>query len=482
MLVAAAGAARPGSLDSTFGSKGIVTTVVGDDAFANAIVAEPDGKLVAAGSSSIGSQGVFALARYRENGSLDKSFGDGGIVDTPIGSTDYSANALVEQPDGKLVVAGESSNGTQHSFALARYESNGSLDPSFGSGGTVTTTIGTNSGVEALVLLPDGKVVAAGYSDDGTQAGEVFALARYNKNGSLDSSFGSGGIVTTPIGYGAEAFALAVNPNGELVAAGYSYQSIDHGDPISVFTLARYKTNGALDSAFGSGGIADAGNNGFAFGVANAIVVLPDGSLFTSGVFNDPSYLRFVHFGARGGIDSAVATSFRVGSDLGARGLVRQRDGLLDAAFEGTSESGHAQVEVARVDEFGDPDPSFGSGGLAMANLGPGVAPAVLGGALAMQPDGKLVAAGSSGTEAHSFALARFVGYQACVVPKLIHHSLREARRLVGKAHCSLGAVTRVRSTVAKGLVVGQTPAAGVQKLPDGYVHLRVSTGRGAHR
>src|SRR5438309_710431 len=98
----------------------------------------------------------------------------------------------------------------------------GMLDPSFGSGGIVTTAIGKNSLAEALVLQPDGKLVAAGYSYDTSQASEVLALARYNPNGALDTSFGSGGVVTTPIGsHVAEAFALLLQPDGKLVAGGY---------------------------------------------------------------------------------------------------------------------------------------------------------------------------------------------------------------------------------------------------------------------
>src|SRR5439155_622700 len=189
----------------------------------------------AAGYASSAGKTTFALVRYNASGSLDASFGTGGKVTTPIGSVDDEAFALVLEPDGKLVAAGYSDRGSNNAVALVRYNANGSLDTSFGTGGKVTTAIGSvDDEVFALVRQPDGKLVAAGYTS-GTNS-TAFALVRYNADGSLDTSFGTGGKVTTAIGsIDDEVNALVLQADGKLAAAGYSYNGSD-----TDFAVARY--------------------------------------------------------------------------------------------------------------------------------------------------------------------------------------------------------------------------------------------------
>ncbi|HEX5880137.1 MAG TPA: delta-60 repeat domain-containing protein, partial [Actinomycetota bacterium] len=152
----------------------------------------------------------------------------GGTVTTDIGGGDDVARALAVQADGKLVAAGVAPTATGSDFALARYNPNGTLDASFGAGGTVTTDL--IGGANALVVQADGKLVAAGV------AGQDFGLARYNPNGTLDASFGAGGTVTTDIAGDSDAAqALAVQADGKLVAAGGA-------GPGGDFALARYRT------------------------------------------------------------------------------------------------------------------------------------------------------------------------------------------------------------------------------------------------
>ena len=143
-----------------------------DRAFAMAL--QPDGKLVVAGDSDAN----FALARYNSDGSLDAGFGTGGKVITSFGGTDQ-ASAVILQPDGKIVVAGQTDTGVSIDFALARYMPDGSLDGAFGSGGRVTTNfIGNSDDLgSAVALQSDGKIVVGGTSDDN------FALARYTPEG-----------------------------------------------------------------------------------------------------------------------------------------------------------------------------------------------------------------------------------------------------------------------------------------------------------
>jgi uncharacterized delta-60 repeat protein len=176
--LAAAGpaSAAPGQLDPSFGGDGKVTTDFNGQAGASALVLQ-DGKLVAAGFGWNGSTVDFALARHRQDGSLDRTFGTGGRVTTDFGAGSQ-ATALVVQADGKLVAAGTVSNDTGGDFALARYRLDGTLDPAFGTGGKVTTDFGRGEDrAEALVAQGD-RLVAAG-TTIGASAGQRFALAGY---------------------------------------------------------------------------------------------------------------------------------------------------------------------------------------------------------------------------------------------------------------------------------------------------------------
>jgi uncharacterized delta-60 repeat protein len=218
-VFAAAGNLRP---SLTPGGRGTVVTSVGPgDSWATALVLQPNGKLVAAGECP-----GFTLVRFRPDGSLDASFGQGGKVLTAVGGGG-AAFALVRQPDGKFVAAGQSGTALQTSHvAQVRYEPDGSLDQTFGGGGKVTTRVGSgDSGVSALVREPDGKLLAAGSSKKGSlEKGSLrkyFTLVRYNRNGTLDVTFGRLGTVTTAVGSGdSTTFALDLQPDGKLVAAG----------------------------------------------------------------------------------------------------------------------------------------------------------------------------------------------------------------------------------------------------------------------
>jgi uncharacterized delta-60 repeat protein len=263
------GEGAPGDLDSTFGVRGKVTTDFGGFASASALVLQPDGKLVAAGGTF-----RFTLARYLPDGSLDTTFGTGGKVTTDFGHSDL-ASALVLQPDGKLVAAGETRQEDVGAldFALARYLPDGSLDPTFGTGGKVTTDFGVFSQAFALVRQPDSKLVAAG----GTAGG--FALARYLPDGSLDPTFGTSGKVTTD--FGERASALVLQPDGKLVAVG----------GISAFALARYLPDGSLDPIFGTGGKVTTNFGGQDMGLA--LVRQPDGKLVAAGGSNAGGIFEF---------------------------------------------------------------------------------------------------------------------------------------------------------------------------------------------
>jgi uncharacterized delta-60 repeat protein len=233
-----------GSPDSTFGTYGKVTTDFGHTDRALALIIQENGKIVAVGESY---PAALALVRYNSDGSLDSSFGIGGKVVSEFADSDQeTVNSALIQRDGKIVVAGHTFRASGGSnvdpdmnFILVRYNPDGSLDPTFGAGGRVTTDFGGLDGANALAIQSDGKLVAAGVgARAGSLLGDEFALARYNPDGSLDPTFGTGGKVRTDFGGSGlagpdAAYAVAIQPDGKIIAAGWGGAGRD-------FALARY--------------------------------------------------------------------------------------------------------------------------------------------------------------------------------------------------------------------------------------------------
>jgi len=241
LAVAVPAQARAGDLDPSFGTGGkVVTDFAGqlDEAFAVAV--QDNGRIVAAGradESDVSALGDFALARYLPDGSLDPGFGVDGKVkmDFTGAGGDDRVNAVAVQTDGRLVAAGHALD----DWALARFMQDGTLDPSFGTGGKVTTGFAGGGTAAGLVAQSDAKLVAAGTADAGTGSGPDFALVRYRPDGSLDPGFGVAGKVTTDFGAGGidRANALAVQADDRLVAAGSPNNQFGFGPD---FALARY--------------------------------------------------------------------------------------------------------------------------------------------------------------------------------------------------------------------------------------------------
>jgi len=253
-----------GTLDTTFSGDGKLTTDQAGQVFA--ILLQPDGKIVAAGG--------LVLARYHPDGTLDTTFGDDGQVTVDFG--EILAAAL--QPDGKIVAAGPvfNSSAGQYEFALARYLPDGTLDSTFDGDGRVTTDVGGSGFARAVALQADGKIVAAGsIAFDVAPFHVDFALARYLPDGTLDTTFGGDGLVTTDFGgILSEAFDVALQPDGKIVAAGYAF--------FSVFALARYLPDGTLDTTFGGDGLVTTAFG--AAGAAKGLVIQPqDGRLVAVG-------------------------------------------------------------------------------------------------------------------------------------------------------------------------------------------------------
>ena len=225
LVVLGTASGAPGDLDPTFGSDGTVDTPIGASARASGLVIQPDGKIVAGGTSSVpvgqSWDNRFTLARYGTNGALDASFGSGGVTRGLEGG----AFAIGLQPDGKVVLAGNRfilERGFRAYFAVSRFQPSGAVDTDFGSDGAA---IGVEGSAASLAIQPDGKIVAAG-TGGSTYPGYAFAIMRFNGDGTPDPSFGSEGSVQTLLGFGANAHDVALQPDGKIIAG-----SITPGDP-----------------------------------------------------------------------------------------------------------------------------------------------------------------------------------------------------------------------------------------------------------
>jgi uncharacterized delta-60 repeat protein len=247
----------------------------------NAVAIQTDGKIVAAGESSRHTFGSsFAVMRLNVNGKLDKSFNADGrrLIDFSDENLLDRARGVVLQPDGKIVLGGSAGDPLLFGqfFALARLNVDGSLDPSFGSGGKVVSDLpAADSDPEALALAlgSDGKLVLAG----GQSSTERSVLARFDSNGMLDASFGGDGVVTTrfPHEFGSLAWDVEIQPDGRVVAAGEAGAS---------FGVARYNVDGTLDSSFsGDGRVTTTFNRDWGGQVAFAVALQPDGKIVAAG-------------------------------------------------------------------------------------------------------------------------------------------------------------------------------------------------------
>src|SRR5213079_331673 len=303
--------------------------------------------------------------------------GTGGQVTTDLHHSTDIANAVALQPDGKLVVVGQTykhNDYTGEDFAVARYNTDGTLDSTFGTRGNVPTDFpGLAAVPSSVVIQSDGKIVVAGGAFPLFTFLGDFKVVRYNPNGSLDTSFGDGGIVTTTFPEGSYAFALALQPDGKIIAVGTVFVDFNPGDMSDTdFALARYNSDGSLDTTFGTGGTVATdffGNEDDAF----SVLIQPDGKIVAVGSANNPaSYYDFaaVRYLSNGTIDTTFGVAGKVTTDFGdqnfdrARSAALQPDGRIVAAGFAISQNGGVQnFAVARYTSSGVLDTSFSSDG-----------------------------------------------------------------------------------------------------------------------
>jgi uncharacterized delta-60 repeat protein len=360
-----------------------------------------------------GSSGDFTLARYNADGSLDAGFGSGGKITTDVvGSLEEYANGVAIQPDGKIVVVGSTGVFTsptqdRFSFALLRYNPDGGLDSGFGSGGKVTS--GVVGQARAVALQPDGKIVVVGDTQVFGNPNDFsnVVVARYNANGSLDTSFALGtGQTLTDIGGTNQAFNVALQADGKIVVS---------GNPIGVSVsdnhtdIARYTANGSLDTTFDTDGRLQISD----LWVGDGLAIQPDGKLVLVGNVETATppatatQFAMMRLSADGSRDTAfgdaglVKTAFAVRGDR-ARSVALQADGKIVVA----GQSDDVLFALARYNVDGALDSGFRATGKLTIQFG------IQAGAetVTIQPDGKILLGGfSEGVSSVGYALARVI-------------------------------------------------------------------------
>ncbi|MEH1910537.1 MAG: DUF4347 domain-containing protein [Nostoc sp.] len=396
-------------LDTSFNTTGKVTTdFARDNDYGKSITVQPDGKILVAGGSN-GTNSDFAIVRYNSNGTLDTSFNITGKVTTDFTNSNDYGSSITVQPDGKILVAGDSYNRTNNDFAIARYNSNGTLDTSFNITGKITTdfTNSSNDYGSSITVQPDGKILVAGGSYNGTNYD--FAIVRYNSNGSLDTSFNTTGKLTTNFTNGNDfGNSITVQPDGKILVAGGSDNDINND-----FAIVRYNSNGSLDTSFNITGKVTtdfASNNDSAY----SITVQPDDKILVAGgsdngINNDFAIARY---NSNGSLDTSFNTTGKVTTDFASNNndsgysLTVQPDGKILVA--GDSDNGtNFDFAIARYNSNGSLDTSFNTTGKVTTDF---ASNNDSGYSLTVQPDGKILVAGESnnGTN-YDFAIARYL-------------------------------------------------------------------------
>jgi len=339
-----------GVLDRSFGTNGTVTTVVSPFAQAKKVKIQPDGKIIVLGT--IGSVPLdTVLIRYNKDGSLDTGFGENGIVVRSF-STAEDVNDLALQSDGKIIVAGTfySSATQSNDFLVARFNQNGTLDTSFGTNGIATVNQSSVDIFYSVAIQADNKIVAVGAT---SQNNYDFAAIRFNANGSLDSTFSNGGLFFYDLGpftSGQSFRAVAVLPNGRIIIGGDAYDSITDD------VLVMLEPNGAFVSGFGNNGIRRETvlSGGFTYDFA----VLPDGRFLA---LSNHIFQRFLSSGAPDPTFRRMLTPFdnidNAGSNLAVRSdgkiIVLNQGGYLQADMVVYTENGR---DISRARNIGGRD------------------------------------------------------------------------------------------------------------------------------
>jgi uncharacterized delta-60 repeat protein len=371
----AAGLARyhpDGALDSTFASGGRVPTPpLAEPLTAPALTIDSSGRIVVTGVDSYGNA---VLTRYKRDGRLDRTFGKNGKAPFSVGYANDVVTAVVIDATGRIVAAGGvgAANSSPYSFAVTRFTPNGSRDQTFGNAGEAYNPFGNDgpsSAANALAIDSQGRILAAGGAFVFRVFTTGFAVARFNPDGSLDQSFGSGGKMTTVIGPSSEATGVAIDPQGRILAAGTSG---------GAFALARYTPQGSLDQSFGSGGTVTTGFPGGGATRGNGLAIDSSGDAVVAGTSGGAFAL--VRYAPQGSLDPSfgsggeVTTGVGEGSAEATAVAIDPAGRVIAAGGTGPPEPGERSLVLARYTPTGALDSTFGRNGVVITNFPPGTA------------------------------------------------------------------------------------------------------------
>lgn len=377
--------AQNGSLDASFGNNGIVVIDVGNsNNSARSMVIQPDGKILMAGFSTT-SINLFNVIRLNPDGSLDDSFGTNGVATTTLASTSIASSIALQQ-DGKIIAGGHTWGGISNGFALIRYNSDGSLDTSFGNSGVTTTHLfGKDVIGKSLAIQADGKIILAGYSYTIFNDNDDFALARYHPDGSIDQTFGTNGVVFTSFGVNRDWInSIALQSDGKIVAGGFSSNRM---------AMARYLTDGSLDPTFGTNGLVlnIIANTSQTF--INGLALSQDGIYacgFSTDSTNNSTIVKYDYDG-------------NISPDFGVDGILinnlAPQDSYKDIKIKGdkfivggtATNNSMVSFTLSQFDLSGNPVTSFGTNGVFMVSPSSSFNQLE---AIAIQEDGKILATG----------------------------------------------------------------------------------------
>jgi uncharacterized delta-60 repeat protein len=360
---------------------------------------QADGKIVVMGYSNNGKDDDIMVLRYNPDGTMDNTFGSGGVVyyGGSGGGSDRGLG-LALQSDGKIVVVGRVYNGTNYDVIVLRYSSDGTVDNTFGAGGVVTYN-GPENGSDiafGVAIQSDGKLVVVGESYYGTN--KELLILRYNPDGSLDSSFGTGGVVI----YGGPnqatdwGFGVDIQSDGKIVVVGAT--TVNTKEDVLVL---RYNTDGTLDGSFGTGGIVTYSGSGDNYDYGNTVMIQPDGKIVVVGAtWIGSNYdILVLRYNSNGSLDCLFGNGGVINYNGPANnydyawGVALQKDGKIVVA--GASSNGAKdEAAILRFNTNGTFDPSFGTAGVVKFSV-PGSA-VNRGYGVVIQKDGKIVVSGYS--------------------------------------------------------------------------------------
>jgi serralysin len=430
--------ATSGDLDTSFGNGGVVTTRLSptESEEAEAVAIQKDGRIVIGiNHRFIGEAGDFILMRYNTNGTLDTTFGVGGVVQTNFLGFGGVVTSVKIDPKGRIVAAGVINTNSPNSyyapygdFAVARYTASGALDTSFGSQGIFTRDHCPYESIEEIAIQPDGKIVAAGWAIlPNTGTDYDFVIFRLTTNGALDPTFAGGNIVFTDFaGSGDTAYTLALQADGRIVVGGNAKSSYSGYN--SVLGLARYNANGTLDFTFGVHGkvtTSIAGNADEFVDYCYELLVRPvplsltgEEQIIAVGSRYSPSdYIGSINYSLGAllcylpdgslnpsfGAGGIVLTSFSSRDSVTC--AVRQADGKIVIAGQSYEQAIGFQFALARYNSNGTLDTSFGQGGIVRTLIGS----RSIVNDLAFTPQGGIVAAGRSYSPGIPIAIAKYL-------------------------------------------------------------------------